>query len=141
DSDPRQQTLRDTIEWSYDLLAPGEQQLFSRLSVFAGGCTLEAAEEVTGADLDTLQSLVEKSLLRLTDERFWMLATIREYGAERLEQAGEADVLRLLHAEWVRSFVEDRGRKDLISEYYEEFEREQENARSALATLLQCDPD
>jgi class 3 adenylate cyclase len=62
DADPRQQTLRATIEWSYDLLSPEEQFLFRRLSVFAGGCTLEAAEEVVDADLDTLQSLVEKSL-------------------------------------------------------------------------------
>ena len=62
DADPRQQTLRATIEWSYDLLSREEQQLFARLSVFAGGCTLEAAEEVCDADLDTLQSLVEKSL-------------------------------------------------------------------------------
>ena len=69
DADPRQQTLRATIEWRYDLLSPEEQQLFARLSVFAGGCTLEAAEDVADADLDTLQSLVEKSLLRFTTER------------------------------------------------------------------------
>ena len=68
DADPRQQTLRATIEWSYDLLSEEEQQLFARLSVFVGGCTLEAAEEVADANLDTLQSLVEKSLLRFTDE-------------------------------------------------------------------------
>ena len=61
DADPRQQTLRATIEWSYDLLDEEEQRLFRALSVFAGGCTLEAAEEVADADLDTLQSLVEKS--------------------------------------------------------------------------------
>ena len=65
DADPRQQTLRATIEWSYELLDTEEQQLFARLSVFAGGCTLEAAEEVGDADLDTLQSLVEKSLAAL----------------------------------------------------------------------------
>jgi predicted ATPase/class 3 adenylate cyclase len=87
DADPRQQTLRATIEWSYDLLTEEEQQLFARLSVFAGGCTLEAAEEVADADLDTLQSLVEKSLLRFTDSRYWMLETIREYAGERLEEA------------------------------------------------------
>ena len=63
-----------------------EQQLFARLAVFRGGCTLEAAEQVADADLDTLQSLVDKSLLRHTDERFWMLETIREYAAERLER-------------------------------------------------------
>ena len=90
DADPRQQTLRATIEWSYDLLSDEEQRLFARLSVFAGGCTLEAAEEVCDADLDTLQSLVEKSLLRFSNERYWMLETIREFARERLEQTGEA---------------------------------------------------
>ncbi len=79
DADPRQQTLRATIEWSYDLLSAAEQELFARLSVFAGGCTLEAAEEVCDADLDTLQSLVEKSLAPLYQERYWMLETIREF--------------------------------------------------------------
>ena len=88
DAPARQRTLRATIEWSYDLLSPDEQQLFARLSVFAGGCTLEAAEEVCDADLDTLQSLVEKSLLRFADERYWMLETIREYAGER----GAADL-------------------------------------------------
>ena len=65
DADPRQQTLRATIEWSYELLTPEEQQLFARLVRLRGGCTLEAAEEVADADLDTLQSLVEKSLRAL----------------------------------------------------------------------------
>ncbi len=98
DADPRQQTLRATIEWSYDLLLDEEQRLFRSLSVFAGGCTLQAAEEVCGADLDTLQSLVDKSLLRYTDERFWMLETIRGYAQERLEEAGEASGARRRHA-------------------------------------------
>jgi predicted ATPase/class 3 adenylate cyclase len=101
DADPRQQTLRATIEWSYDLLSPEEQQLFARLSVFAGGCTLEAAEQVADADLDTLQSLVEKSLLRFTNERYWMLETIRGYAGERLEQTAEAAILRKRHARWI----------------------------------------
>ena len=74
-----------------------EQQLFARLSVFAGGCTLEAAEEVADADLDTLQSLVEKSLLRFTDGRYWMLETIREYASGRLREGGEADDLGERH--------------------------------------------
>ena len=71
-----------------------EQRLFARLSVFAGGCTLEAAATVCGADLDTLQSLVDKSLVRHTEERFWMLETIREFALERLEETGGAEVLR-----------------------------------------------
>ena len=85
DADARQRTLRATIEWSYELLTEEEKRLFAGLSVFAGGCTVEAAESVCDADLDPLQSLVDKSLLRHTDERFWMLETIRELALERLE--------------------------------------------------------
>jgi predicted ATPase/class 3 adenylate cyclase len=107
DADPRQQTLRATIEWSNDLLSEDEQQLFRRLAVFVGGCTLEAAEEVAGADLDTLQSLVDKSLLRHSDERFWMLETIREYAVERLDASHEAERLRRRHAEWFLALAEE----------------------------------
>ncbi len=84
DADPRQQTLRTTIEWSYDLLSEDERQLFAGLSVFAGGCTLVAAEEVAGGEIDTLESLVEKSLVRFTNERFWMLETIRAFAGDLL---------------------------------------------------------
>ena len=70
DSDPRQRTLRATIEWSYDLLEDEERALFRSLSVFAGGCTYEAAEEVCGANPDTLQSLIEKSLVRRRETEF-----------------------------------------------------------------------
>ena len=91
DSDPRQQTLRATIEWSHELLSAEERDLFARLAIFRGGCTLEAAEQVADADLDVLQSLVDKSLLRHTRERFWMLETIREYAAERLDASGETE--------------------------------------------------
>ncbi len=87
--DPRQQTLRATIEGSHDLLDEHDRRLFARLAVFAGGCALEAAEDVCEADLDTLQSLVDKSLVRVReDNRFSMLETIREYALERLESAG-----------------------------------------------------
>ncbi len=106
DADPRQQTLRATIEWSYDLLSEEEQQLFARLSVFAGGCTLEAAEEVCDADLDTLQSLVEKSLLRFTDGRYWMLETIREYASSGSRCGGRRDVLREHAAQYARSLAQ-----------------------------------
>ena len=95
DADPRQQTLRATIDWSYGLLSDEEQRLFRALSVFRGGCTLEAAEAVCDADLDTMQSLVEKSLLRFTGERYWMLETIREYARAQLNELGESD-------EWTR---------------------------------------
>jgi predicted ATPase/class 3 adenylate cyclase len=106
DAEARQQTLRATIAWSYDLLSDEEQSLFRALSVFAGGCTLDAAEEVAGGDLDTLQALVEKSLLRYSEERFWMLETIREYAAElRHHEADEA--LRRRHAEYFLRLAEE----------------------------------
>jgi predicted ATPase/DNA-binding SARP family transcriptional activator/class 3 adenylate cyclase len=87
----RQRTLRATIEWSHNLLDPEEQQVFARLGVFAGGCTLELAESVCGARRGTLESLVDKSLLRLAGERFSMLETIREYANERLDERGELE--------------------------------------------------
>jgi predicted ATPase len=89
----RQRTLSATIEWSYELLTERERRLFSRLSVFAGGCTLEAAEDVAEAEVATLHALVDKSLVRKADERFRMLETIREYGLLRLEESGEADAM------------------------------------------------
>ena len=106
DADPRQLTLRATIGWSHDLLAGDEQELFARLGVFAGGCTLEAAEEVCEADLDVLQSLVDKSLLRHTGDRFWMLEMIREFAAERLEARGGSSAVRAPHAEFFASLAE-----------------------------------
>jgi predicted ATPase len=106
DVDPRQQTLRAAIEWSYELLDENEQRLFARLAVFRGGCTLAPAEDVAEAELDVLQSLVDKSLVRRTDERFWMLETIRDFAAERLEQSNEADALRRRHAVHFREFAE-----------------------------------
>ncbi len=110
DADPRQQTLRATIDWSHQLLDDREQRVFRALSIFAGGCSFEAAEYVAGADPDTLQSLLDKSLLRRRDStvgaRYWMLETIREYAAERL---GEADVsvVRQRHAEHVALLVSE----------------------------------
>ena len=105
DADPRHATLRATIEWSYDLLSPGEQALFADLAVFRAGCTLEAAEEVCGAELDMLASLIDKSLVRRrTDadgaDRFWMLETIREFASARLGERGEPATreLRARHA-------------------------------------------
>ncbi|HZO61823.1 MAG TPA: tetratricopeptide repeat protein [Gaiellaceae bacterium] len=99
DAEPRQATLRATIEWSHDLLDPAEQSLFARLGVFAGGSTLESAEQVCDTDLDMLQSLVEKSLVRHTVERFWMLETIREFASERLAASGGLAELQRRHAE------------------------------------------
>jgi len=138
DADPRQQTLRATIEWSFDLLDERERRLFARLAVVAGGCTLGAAEGIADADLDTLQSLVDKSLLRHTEERFWMLETIREYALERLEQSGEAEELRRRHAEHFLALAEDAvpnlsgGRP---KEWLERLEREHNNLRAAFDWL------
>ena len=113
----RQRALRETIAWSYDLLAPDEQALFRRLSVFAGGLTLEAAASVAepGPDLDILtglERLVEHSLIQATDgiadqARFRMLETIREYGLERLEEAGEREAVRQRHAQVFLDLAEE----------------------------------
>ena len=106
DTDPRQQTLRATIQWSVDLLSTEEMALFAHLAVFAGGCTLEAAEDVTHADLDILHSLVDKSLVRHTDDRFWMLETIREFAADLLEGLPDSEELRDRHALFFTEMVE-----------------------------------
>jgi predicted ATPase/class 3 adenylate cyclase len=133
DADPRQQTLRAAIEWSYELLAPEEQDLFARLAVFRGGCTLEAAAQVAEADLDTLQSLVDKSLMRHSEERFWMLETIREYAAERLEESGEAEELRRRHGEHFLALAEeaDPGR-GIEHDWLDWVAPEHDNIRAAL---------
>ena len=93
-----------TIEWSYQLLDPAEQSVYRALSVFAGGCTYDAAEHVTGADPDTLQSLLDKSLLRRRDgkhePRYWMLETIREHAADTLATSEEEPTARAVHAGW-----------------------------------------
>ena len=104
DAEERHATLRATIAWSYDLLDEDEQALYASLGVFRGGCTLETAEVVCDADLDTLASLLDKSLLRrrtgrLGEERYWMLETIREFALERLGESGREDDLRRRHAE------------------------------------------
>ncbi|MBA3400943.1 MAG: adenylate/guanylate cyclase domain-containing protein [Actinobacteria bacterium] len=114
DADERHATLRATIAWSHDLLDPDEQSLFMRLAVFRGSCTLETAEIVCDADLDTLASLLDKSLVRrregqLGEERFWMLETIREFAAERLEAADDAADARRRHAERMLSIAQEAG--------------------------------
>jgi predicted ATPase/class 3 adenylate cyclase len=138
----RQRTLRATLDWSYELLIAAEQRLFARLAVFSGGCTLEAAEEICEADLDTLQSLVEKSLLRRSDGRFWMLETVREFAAERMEDSGDAETVRRLHAELFVEFADSRyadlrGREAAL--WLQRFEDEHDNLRTVLAYLLDRD--
>ena len=115
----RQQTLRQTIKWSYDLLSPSEQKLFRRLSVFAGGCTFEGAEAVCNATedlgvdvLDGISALVDNSLLvqRASDDgelRFLMLETFREYGRERLLEYGEASPTERAHAAYMLVIAEE----------------------------------
>jgi len=141
DTPDRQRTLRGAIEWSYDLLGPEEQQLFARLAVFAGGCTLEAAEHVADADLDTLQSLVDKSLIRHTEGRFWMLETIREYATAQLLESGGVDDLQRLHAEHFLALAEDAEpsvREEAVRGHGQSLNRlesEHDNIRAALDRL------
>ncbi len=135
----RQRTLRATIGWSHDLLTPAEQGLFARLAVFAGGCTLETAEAVCGADVDAIASLVDKSLLRRTGDRYWMLETIREFAAERLDEVVDAPALRDDHAAWYVELAE-RARPELRARearrWLERLDSEQANLRAALEHLL-----
>ena len=142
----RQQTLRDTIAWSYDLLASEEQALFRRLAVFAGGCTLEAAEAVANPDqeLDVftgLAALVDHSLVRYAERpdgepRFSILETVREYGLERLAASDEETAVRERHASYCLILAEAlRPRIDGPdgAVAVERFESEHNNLRAALA--------
>jgi len=134
----RQRTLRATIEWSHELLTPGEQRLFARLAVFCGGWTLEAAETVADADLDHLQSLVDKSLVRVRDAgRFWMLETIREFAVEQLDASPEGDEVRQRHAEFFLTLAEEafphlRGNPQ---GWLDQLDLEHDNLRAALDHL------
>ncbi len=106
DADPRQRTLRATIAWSHDLLTPDEAQLFARMAVFRGGSSLESAEAVAGADLETLESLVDKSLVRRIDGRFWMLESIRAFAEERFVESHQSDAIRRRHADYFLELAE-----------------------------------
>ena len=114
DAPARQRTLRATIDWSHDLLDDDEKACFARFGVFAGGATVEAAEAVTGADLDTLDRLVAKSLLvrrARADEptRLLMLETVRAYAAERFAARPDAEIVRERHAEHFLAVAERHG--------------------------------
>jgi predicted ATPase/class 3 adenylate cyclase len=136
DTDERQRTLRATIAWSYELLESEEQRLFARLAVFAGGCTLESAEEICEADFEMLCALVEKSLIRQGGDRFWMLETIREYALEQSERLGQAEELRRRHA---KHFLELAGTAEVglrgadEARWLETLEAEHDNLRAVLA--------
>jgi predicted ATPase/class 3 adenylate cyclase len=150
DAPARQRTLRDTIEWSYGLLTANEQRLFARLSVFAGGSTVEAAEAVCDASADTavldgVASLVEKSLLRQDEgpedePRLRMLDTIRDYAFGRLERSGEGELLRQRHANYFVALAEEAEPEILGADqivWLERLEAERDNFRATLAWLLE----
>jgi predicted ATPase len=104
DTDPRQQTLRATIDWSYQLLDPEDQRVYRALGIFAGGCTLESALQVCAAEADALESLLDKSLLRRREtsagSRYWMLETIRQHAAELLAESGQRELMADRLAAW-----------------------------------------
>ena len=143
----RQQTLRNTLEWSYSLLTSDEQRLFRRMAVFGGGCTLEALEAVCNREdvsaleiLDGVGSLLDKSLLYQrapgeSEPRCTMLATIREYAWERLRESGEEDAISDAHAAYYLAFAE-RGDRALRGPeqdiWLKQFEAEHHNLRGAL---------
>jgi predicted ATPase/class 3 adenylate cyclase len=138
--DPRQQTLRATIEWSHDLLHHDEQRLYARMSVFRGGCTLDAVEHVCVAELDTVQALVDKSLIRYNDNRYWMLETIREHASERLESSDEVDDFRQRHAEYYLALAEEAepGLRGEEIEFLDRLARELDNLRAAFDRFDAC---
>jgi len=133
--------LRATIDWSYGLLGSDEQTLFARLAVFAGGCTLDAAENVCGSGglLTLLSALIDNNLLRQVEQtdgepRFTMLETIRAYALERLAEIDDADALRRRHSEYFVGLAEqitdeERNAADVD---WPAFERELDNFRTAL---------
>ena len=148
----RQRTLRASMEWSHALLEEGEKILFARLSVFAGGRTLEGIEAVCDAEgtlpidvLDGVESLVDKSLLREEEgpggePRFVMLETVHEYTREKLEESGEAAELRRRHAEYFLALAEEaepelKGPRQY--EWVERLEAEHDNMRAAFSWLLE----
>ena len=150
----RQQTLRAAVDWSFELLTPEERIVLRRLSIFSGGCTLRAAEEVCAdADLDgsgvadALERLVGRSLLLLertgTGARYRQLETIRQYGFEKLAEAGEVELLRARHLAWCSSlasqaFLKLTGPEQ--ADWLRRLDAEAPNVRSALDWALDHDP-
>ncbi len=152
DAPLRQQSLRNTITWSYDLLHAEEQQLFRRLSVFVGGCTLEAIETVCDvldagvvSVLAGIASLIDKSLLQQTEQegeepRLMMLETLREYGLEALAANAEIEVTRQAHAQYYLALAEEAEPElggPMQAEWLERLERAYDNLRAALLWYLE----
>jgi predicted ATPase len=136
DADPRQQTLRATVAWSFELLTAPEKALFGRLAVFAGGCTLDAAEAVCDADLGSLASLVDKSLIRRSADRFSMLETIRQFAQERLAEQDDVRDLQHRHALHYLALAE-RAEPDLRGpaqrSWLKRLELDHDNLRAAVS--------
>jgi predicted ATPase len=154
DQPARLQTMREAIAWSNDLLGPGERALFRRLAVFAGGCTLEAAEAVCRLDdrlevLEGLAELADQSLLRSEEQpdgdvRLMLLETIREYGLERLDAAEEAATTRDRHLAWCVALAEEAAPHLLGPEqgrWLVRLEVEHDNLRAALGWSLRSGGD
>ncbi len=146
----RQQTLRGAMDWSYGLLSSAEQRLFRRLSLFVGGCTLEAVEAVCdtqqdlGVDVfDGMASIADKSLVQQCEQagepRFTMLKTIRDYGVEQLAASGEEAATRRAHAAYYLVLAEEgnAGSDAAAGEWPERVEMEHDNLRAALRWLTQ----
>jgi len=147
---PRQQTLRAMIDWSYDLLAEKERILFRRLAVFAGGWTLEAAESVGAGDgveeaevLDLLTGLVDKSLVMVDagGDRYRLLETVREYAQELLVKSGEEEDARAMHLEFFLALAE-KARPELVGPQHAvwlvRLDLERENLLAAHAWCMQA---
>jgi len=145
----RQQTLRNTIQWSYDLLSQEEQRLFRRLSVFVNGCTLEAVEviclDMTTNRVEVVASLVDKNLLQQTEQegeepRFVMLEMIREYAWEALTESQEVEATCQAHAAYFLRLAEETAPKLVGPEqaaWLERLEREHDNLRAAMELSLE----
>jgi len=132
----RQRTLRNTIAWSFDLLPPPAQSAFESLSVFRGGWTAAAGDEVSGADTAALEALRQHHLVTFDGKRFGMLDTIREYAAERLEARGDAAEIRRRHGRYFLALARSahrlaRGPEEPAS--FARLERESDNLRAALS--------
>ena len=136
DADPRQQTLRATIGWSHDLLDRPERELFASLSVFTGGATLDAVEAVCGSGLDVLASLLDKSLVKRTDERVWMLETIREFAAEQFAASDDAERIARRHLDYYLALAEDVDERRKVGEY--ELGRIEEERGQECSPRLRC---
>jgi predicted ATPase/DNA-binding SARP family transcriptional activator len=142
DAPPRQRTLRATLEWSHRLLSAPEAAAFAGFAAFAGGATVEAAEEVTGAELEVLEGLVEKNLLLRESGRLLMLETVRTYAGELLERDDRSSEVRLRHCRHFVAFAETATphlRTHSEPEWMPRLDAETDNFRAALNWALRED--